>query len=416
MKFCAWLKFALLTVTVSSIAACRKPDVVEPELESPASGTRAELTLDSVFLYARHVYVWHEALPDYRVFNPRKYHSAAASELLNLKKAVFDLTTYAVNPLTSKPYEYTALPGFSKYSFIEESDGYGRVAAANGQSDELSATGQLEAVRQGDIGYLRFTQFYALSSMTGLLDEAFELFAQPQGITSLIIDLRGNMGGYTETAEYIADLLALPSMNEKTMYTQQFNTEMQAGRAKILKHQVYKDENGRVVYVGGRPATYADIDFSIAANTIRFQKKGALTSLKKLCFIVNKNTASASELLINVMKPYVPVTLIGTKTYGKPVGSFGIVVDRYTLHVPSFLIYNAAGAGGYFSGFTPDIEPSDEQLGSNAADVLDKVGALTGDGPEGRIRMTRTVGASHLKAVDFLKDPIMLRKRFKIRH
>ena len=61
-----------------SIGACKKDKADEPEPEeetpvTPANGTRAQLTKDSIFLYAKEVYLWNDALPTYQAFNPRKF-------------------------------------------------------------------------------------------------------------------------------------------------------------------------------------------------------------------------------------------------------------------------------------------------------------------------------------------------------
>jgi C-terminal processing protease CtpA/Prc len=42
--------------------------------------------------------------------------------------------------------------------------------------------------------------------------------------------------------------------------------------------------------------------------------------LKKVAFITTKGTASASEMVINSLQPFVDVSIIGDTTYGKPVG------------------------------------------------------------------------------------------------
>ena len=118
----------------------------------------------------------------------------------------------------------------------------------------------------------------------------------------------------------------------------------------------------------GRLATMADIDFSVAANTKKFQQTGDLHSIKRLYFISNSMTASASELLISCFKPYLPIRLVGERTYGKPVGSFAIRIDRYNLYLATLQLRNANGWGDYFDGIPPDIEvfpgTTDYQVGS----------------------------------------------------
>jgi len=348
----------LLAIFASSIVACKKPALSDDEKkESPSDGTREQLTLDSIYLYTKHTYLWNDVLPNYDVFNPRKY-TTANSDLLNFKKELYDISQYKINPLTRHPYEKTAVSGLSKYSYLaEESSDTRFKAALNG-----STTTTVSALVSGSYGYLKISQFSHLNELSVSLNEAFSGFSS-SGITSLIVDLRNNPGGYVETAQYLANLIAVSAMNDKVMYTEHFNSQMQGGKISILKKQPYLDENNQPVFVNGRRATYADVDFSVVGNTFLFKKIGQLNTIINLYFLVNGGTASASELLINALKPYFNILLIGEQTYGKPVGSFGIKIDTYTLYAVSFLIKNAKGEGDYFNGLSPEIPATDENLG-----------------------------------------------------
>ncbi|WP_262506178.1 S41 family peptidase [Sphingobacterium spiritivorum] len=130
-----------------------------------------------------------------------------------------------------------------------------------------------------------------------------------------MLDLRYNKGGYIETTEYLANLIAPSRLNGKIMYTEQFNNLLISGHAKILKHQPYLDHNGNYVKINGRQATMADVDFSEKGNTYQFSKKGKLESIKNIYFITSQSTASASELLISLFKPYFNVKTVGQKTF-----------------------------------------------------------------------------------------------------
>lgn len=209
------------------------------------------------------------------------------------------------------------------------------------------------------LGYLAISQFSHLNNSKTALDQAFMQFAS-SGTTDLVIDLRYNLGGYVGTAKYLANLIASRSLNGKVMFTEHFNTQMQEGKAGILKNQLYADENNQPVYLNGRRATYADVDFTVKGNTSNFEKAGNLETVKNLYFIVGSQTASASEMLINSLKPYFKVTLIGQQTYGKPVGFFGIKIDRYQMYLSSFLIRNSAGFSDYFDGIPVDIPAEDD--------------------------------------------------------
>ena len=102
--------------------------------------------------------------------------------------------------------------------------------------------------------------------------------------------------------------------------------------------------------------TLADDNYTIAANTTVFSKKGALAGVSNVVFIVTRNTASASEIVINSLKPYMNVKLLGDTTYGKPVGFFPVTLEnRYQIFVPNFETRNARNEGGYYTGMLPDV-------------------------------------------------------------
>lgn len=413
-----------------------------------ATGTRLELTLDSVFLYARQTYLWYDALPDYNTFAPRQY-SGRSTDKASAEAALFAVTQYAVNPATGKSYEYlSATAGYPKYSFIQNKvnssatlgtvtpEGTGRdfgfavtatgtgklyiryvttgsPAAAAGlvrgdlvlqmngveaatllqnellitqafnessmtlsiqKEDSTIADITLEQKQyianpvlkstvlhtvNGNTGYLALSLFTRMSNAQSKLDEVFAGFAAA-GITNLVVDLRYNGGGYVETAEYLANLIAPATLNNAMMYAERYNDLLQRGKASILSRQPLYDSNGNRIPYKGRYATYADVDFSEEANTYSFSKKGSLQTVNHVYFITTNATASASEMLIAVLQPYMDVTVIGSTSYGKPVGFFGISIDQYTVYMSNFQIINAAGESNYFQGLTPDVAAPDD--------------------------------------------------------
>jgi len=178
------------------------------------------------------------------------------------------------------------------------------------------------------IGYFSFNSF--LGDTTELYNEfarVFNRFAS-SGITDLVVDLRYNGGGYVTVQEKLANWLAPSSANGQLMMKEQFNDK-------------YTQYN----------------------TTDYFQKLGAL-NLAKIYFIVSHNTASASELLINNLKPFLDVQLVGpSKTYGKPVGFFPIPVGDWYIFPVSFRSTNKNAQGNYFNGM---------DLNNQVADGLDK--------------------------------------------
>jgi hypothetical protein len=85
-------------------------------------------------------------------------------------------------------------------------------------------------------------------------------------------------------------------------------------------------------------------------STTRFRKLGAL-NVSRVFFIVSNSTASASELLINNIRPYMDVKLVGpSNTHGKPVGFFPVPVGEWYIFPVSFRTVNKNGEGNYFNG------------------------------------------------------------------
>ncbi|WP_443943458.1 S41 family peptidase [Pedobacter sp. AW1-32] len=349
----------VIFILVLAFTGCKKDqeegEAVE-EIVSPTTGTRKQFTLDSIFLYAKQVYLWNDALPTYAVFDPRTKYGNTTSDLTAFNTELFDITQLKINTSTGLPYEYRGVAGVPKYSYLVAGVSSGGQVAGLTDAIAVNPITLTSSITAGtsQVGYIVLSSFPKLAESQSYLDDTFSKLAAAS-VTDLVVDMRSNGGGYVETAEYIANLIGSSSLNGKKMYSEQFNAQMQNDQALILRHQPYLDANGKSVTYQGRPATMADVDFTEAANTYNFSKKGTLDNLKSVYFIVSGSTASASELLINCLKPYMNVKLAGTKTYGKPVGFFGVVVDKYTVYMSSFLLKNGSGSGDYFNGMAVDL-------------------------------------------------------------
>lgn len=347
----------LLLLILMEAAACKKAAVSVDEVEeivSPATGTRSQFTLDSIFLYAKQIYLWNDVLPDYTTFNPRQKYAGLGDGITAFKQELFDITQLKVNPVSGSAYEQPVYFENPKYSYLQSGRSTpGSTAAVANPTTAVLAT-QVIASGSENTGYIALGSFPALANCKAGLDEAFALLAAANP-KNLVVDLRSNGGGYLETSAYVANLIAPNTLNGKVMYSEQFNAQMQNGKASILKHQPYLGAAGKTVIYKGRAANMADVDFTEAANTYRFDKKGTLQGIQNVYFIVSGNTASASEMLISCFKPYLNVKLIGERTYGKPVGFFAVNIDQYSVYLSSFVIKNAAGWSDYFTGMPPDV-------------------------------------------------------------
>lgn len=212
------------------------------------------------------------------------------------------------------------------------------------------------------VGYLALKSFPALSQIKIELDEVFRKFSATN-VIDLIIDLRYNSGGYVSTSRYLSNLIAPKNLEGKKMYHLEYNDQMQKGKQKFLN-------NFKVIDAFGLPSykdddtffTYADYDYSKESNTYNFEKKGNLEGVKAIYFIVSKQTASAAELLINNLRPYLSVKLIGHNTYGKPVGFFAIDINKFSVYLSSFLALNVKDEGDYYSGLQVDAVVDDNVL------------------------------------------------------
>ncbi|MFW0717624.1 S41 family peptidase [Pedobacter sp. N23S346] len=356
-KFGVSCLFLLILMGASACKKEKSSSAETGEIISPTTGTRTQFTLDSIFLYAQQVYLWSDALPTYADFNPRQKYADISPDITAFKKELFDISQFKINKATGSAYEFPIYAGSAKYSYLEtgRSNGGATAGVISSSPAVLASKGLTSSDK--NIAYLALGAFPKLSSCQAILDQTFTELAvtNPKYI---VVDLRSNTGGYVETAEYIANLMVPSSLNGKVMYMELFNAKMQAGQASILRHQPYLDASGKTVVYNGRNATMADVDYTENGNTYHFNKKGNLTTIQEVYFIVSGKTASASELLISCLKPYFNVKLIGEKTYGKPVGFFAINIDQYSVYLSSFLIRNAAGWSDYFAGMPADIAAS----------------------------------------------------------
>ncbi|MNK21732.1 carboxy-terminal protease [compost metagenome] len=357
---------------VAATSACQQnsrtatsPD----ELISPKTGTKKELTLDSIYLYTKQLYRWQESLPSYTTFDPRKKYVKINPEQTAYERELFALSQYALRK-NDKPYEWSTIPNKPKYSYLErrrtEKKSSGHMASTT-TPYRYATHLSYWAVGNKRIAYVYIPSFPQLNTVQAELDQLAAELAQQQ-VTHLILDLRHNGGGYVETAEYLANLISPAKLDKKVMFSEQFHPNVQQGKATLLLRQPYLDANGKVVQYKGRPATMADVDYSEKANTHYFIKKGHFNSLQQLSCIVSERTASASELLISSFKPYLPLRLIGQQTFGKPVGFFSIRVGAFDIYLASFLIRNADGWSDYFDGIPVDLPLAPQETSRHPGD------------------------------------------------
>ncbi|MFD0793981.1 S41 family peptidase [Mucilaginibacter litoreus] len=236
------------------------------------------------------------------------------------------------------------------------------LSASNYQKNPVLVSKVIEANGK-KVGYIAFNSFVSLELAQAPLLAAFNTF-KSENISSLVVDLRYNGGGEVETAEYLTNLIAPSTVNGTVMFKMYFNETMANGKATILKNQPFTFQ--------GKHYTMFDYSFKSDDNVSLFSKSGLPNlSLNNVFFIVTGSTASASELTINNLIPVsgLNVKLIGTTSYGKPVGFFPLKINKYELYVPQFETKNSLIQGGYYTGMKPG---SSKYPGKEAADDLTK--------------------------------------------
>lgn len=181
-------------------------------------------------------------------------------------------------------------------------------------------------VLNNKIGYLRYDSF--TSTSVNEFEAEFTKF-KTAGITDLIVDLRYNGGGSVDVASTLLD-------NFSNQY---------AG-----ERQVYLDWNAN--YKSKNSAYYFSDE--IEANDLNMQR---------VIFLVTKNSASASELVISALKPYLGdsnVVTIGDYTHGKPVGMNGRSYDSDYYFLINFYVRNNAGETTSLDGIPATCTAEDD--------------------------------------------------------
>jgi C-terminal processing protease CtpA/Prc len=108
----------------------------------------------------------------------------------------------------------------------------------------------------------------------------------------------------------------------------------------------------------------------LANRVTRFNDTPEQTlNLQRLVVITTRASASASELIINSLRPYMPVAVIGDTTYGKPVGQYSLNFCEKVLVPVAFSLKNVNDEGDFFDGIAPTCTAPDDithQLGDPA--------------------------------------------------
>ena len=196
------------------------------------------------------------------------------------------------------------------------------------------------------------------------LNSVFGQFAS-ENISDLVVDLRYNSGGQISTAEDLSSMIT-GQFNGELFANQEFNSNFD-------NQEILFDDN---TSSGG------------GINSL---------NLNQVYIITTSSTASASELVISALTPYIDVVQVGTTTTGKFQGSITVYDSddfrrqganpnhKYALQPLVLRTVNANGFTDFVDGLEPDVEQSEDfndlgQLGQPDEPLLSTVLNIIGNG------------------------------------
>ncbi len=247
------------------------------------------------------------------------------------------------------------------------------------------------------VGYLMYNSFTQRYDRE--LNDAFAQF-KAEGITNLVLDLRYNGGGSVETATDLASMIT-GQFNGQIFYQEFWNADRQEERA----------ENG------------------LFDNTISTGAPINSLNLTNIYILTTRSTASASELVINGLDPYIRTVQVGDTTTGKFQASFIL----YDAPAPNFsrqqanpghsyvmlpLVFKTANKDGYtdfVDGLFPDIEQREDffnmgELGDPTEPLLAAALSQITSGPRPAPRSFRQLKEISNSQKDSPLDGIMVGK------
>jgi len=227
------------------------------------------------------------------------------------------------------------------------------VISLNGKSVSMTAVQMQENPIQLDtvlnvnnlkVGYLVYNGFN--SDFDIQLNDVFKKF-KDASIDKLVLDLRYNGGGSVQTAIYLASMIYGTSTS-KVFVKSQYNANYQA----------------YIISTDGAASLIENFTDKILKTATTAETPINTLNLTSLSVITSDNTASASELLINGLKPYMQIFNVGINTAGKYVGSFtlkdwdanGVVNpnDKWAMQPIVVKMANSLDVTDFINGLVPD--------------------------------------------------------------
>lgn len=205
------------------------------------------------------------------------------------------------------------------------------------------------------VGYLVYNGF-----ITNYEDELEAVFAEfkSNGVNELVLDLRYNSGGAVTTANLLASMIGPSNIAGQIMLKNSYNSTLTSA----LKQQYPNDQS------------FFEDRFITTSNNL---------NLNRLFVLTTSGTASASEMIIYSLKPYMNVVQIGDETTGKYYGSITISDEEkkhnWAIQPIIMRAENKDNSIDYTKGLVPNYLMEDDyfhQLGDEQELLLQKALSL----------------------------------------
>lgn len=177
------------------------------------------------------------------------------------------------------------------------------------------------------------------------MDQVFDKF-KTEGIDELILDLRFNSGGAESATINFASLVGKGVNSNEVFVRREYNPD--------LEEEIINNPQLGITYLRRK---FIDKEQNI----------GDALASSRVYILTSNRTASASELLINGLKPFMDVILIGDVTAGKNMGSFSLydaddTENTWGMQPLVVKSYNKLDQSDYDIGFQPDVALLDNSL------------------------------------------------------
>lgn len=237
----------------------------------------------------------------------------------------------------SASYDFSLEPGSFFESMLVEQDRFSYcyvndeyIPSTRGTNlNETVSLDSIYVIENRRIGYFVYDEFDTEADITDII-----LKFRTSNINDLVIDLRSNPGGYVRTCRHLASLIVPQEHIGKLFAIYRYNS--------LRSTEMYEETGSSLGY------EYLNGDRNTRQRNL---------NMRRLFCLVNGNSASCSELLINSLIPYMEVIAIGETTLGKDVGMEGYSNPKYkyVLWPIVFRTYNAVGDSVPMTGIIPDI-------------------------------------------------------------